>query len=206
MEYEIATGRASLYTHLRIAARRATSSRLPLLLGLFGAGFVAQRVSQGVLDGLYARSGYPVPYYAGQLSFSGRKLSGWYSAMERGGTLETYWQTQFVDFAFIAATALFFTAALLLVARAMPPASAARSKAVALVPLALVAPVADALENLISFVLLSDPAHVNGALAIVYSTVAAVKFAGFAFVYLWLPAGLLTAALLRFRGRCLATS
>ncbi|MBB5868140.1 hypothetical protein F4553_001519 [Allocatelliglobosispora scoriae] len=205
MEYEISTDRLSAYARLRIAARRTTAARLPLLLGLLGVGFVAQRVSQGVLDGFYARSGYPVPYYVGQLSFSGRKLSEWYSAMEQGGTLGIYWQTQFVDFGFIAATALFFTAVLLLVARAMPPGRAARTRAVALVPLALVAPALDVLENLISFVLLGDPAQVNGALAIVYSTVAAVKFAGFAFVYLWTVVGLLAAALLRIRGRSLAT-
>lgn len=206
MEYNSSAGCLSTSARLRIAAHRTTTARLPLLLGLLGVGFIAQRVSQIVLDGFYARSGYPVPYYTGQLSFSGERLSEWYSTMERGGTLGIYWQTQFVDFGFVATTALFFTALLLVVARAMPPESAARSKAVALIPFALAAPALDALENLISFILLSDPAQVNGVLAIAYSTVAAAKFAGFGFVYLWAIVGLLTAAVLRLRARSFAAS
>src|SRR5690348_14502156 len=103
------------------------------------AGFAAQRLTQTILDGFYARSGYPVAYYEGQLSFSAAKLSGWYSSMQRAGTLDVYWQTQFVDFAFIAATGLFFTALLLLVARAFPAGSRGRRLAGRLVPLGLVA-------------------------------------------------------------------
>jgi hypothetical protein len=182
-------------------AERGTAARLPLLLVALAVGFVAQRVSQTILDNFYARSGYPVPYYEGQLSFSAEKLEGWYTAMQRNGTLGVYWQTQFVDFGFIAATALLFTAALLLVARAFPADGKARKVAVALVLLGPVAPLFDVVENLISFVLLADPASVNQPLALLYSSAAALKFAGFAAVYTCTFAGLVTAGTIRLRRR-----
>src|SRR5690348_9050965 len=81
---------------------RVQRAKLPVLAGATVAGFVAQQITQTVLDGFYARSGYPVPYYVGQLSFSAGKLSGWYTTMREAGTLGVYWQTQFMDFAFIA--------------------------------------------------------------------------------------------------------
>ncbi|GHJ47332.1 hypothetical protein Cs7R123_46740 [Catellatospora sp. TT07R-123] len=181
--------------------RRALAARPPVLLGALLLAFATQRISQTILDGFYARSGYPVPYYVGQLSFSGEKLSGWYTTMQRAGTLGVYWQTQFVDFGFIAATALLFTALLLVVARALPAGTRARAIAICVVPFGLVAPAFDALENLLSFALLQDPSSVSQPLALAYSTAAALKFAGFAAVYLWTTAGLITAAVLRLRRR-----
>lgn len=164
-------------------------------------GFAAQRVTQTVLDGFYARSGYPVPYYEGQLSFSADKLAGWYSAMRDGGTLDVYWQTQFVDFAFIAATLLFFTALLSAVARAFPPHTRARRFAHGMIWLGVAAPAFDVLENLLSFLMLPDPDAISPAIALLYSTAAALKFACFIAVYLWTITGLLSAATLRLRTR-----
>ncbi|GAA2703287.1 hypothetical protein [Actinoplanes palleronii] len=170
-------------------------------VSLVTAGFAAQRVTQTVLDGFYARSGYPVPYYTGQLSFSASKLSGWYTGMERDGTLDVYWQTQFVDFAFIAATALFFTALLFAVARAFPAGSGGRTFARRLIWFGLAAPLLDVLENLLSFVMLPDPGAISPVVALLYSSAAALKFACFFAVYLWAAVGLTTAAVVRIRGR-----
>ncbi|MGI5179420.1 hypothetical protein ACQEVZ_24125 [Dactylosporangium sp. CA-152071] len=178
---------------------RVQRAKLPVLAGATVTGFAAQRVTQTVLDGFYARSGYPVPYYVGQLSFSAGKLSGWYTTMRDAGTLGVYWQTQFMDFAFIAATALFFTATLALIARAFPAGSRGRRVATAAVALGLFAPLCDAVENLLSFVMLPDPATVNPVVAVLYSTAAALKFAGFFAVYLWIPAALVAALISRRR-------
>ncbi len=176
--------------------QRAT---LPVLVGATVAGFAAQRVSQAVLDGFYARSGYPVPYYVGQLSFSAEKLSGWYTSMRQAGTLGIYWQTQFVDFAFVAATALLFTAALALVARAFPAGTRGRRIASGAVVLGPLGPLFDVVENLLSFAMLPDPGSINPVVAVLYSTAAAVKFAGFFAVYLWIPAALVAALISRRR-------
>ena len=182
-------------------ADRGTALRLPWLLGALAVGLLAQRVTQTILDTFYARSGYPVPYYEGQLAFSAAKLAGWYTAMQRNGTLGVYWQTQFVDFGFILATGLLFTAVLLLVARAVPAGGTARRLALALVWLGPVVALLDIVENLISFVLLADPTSVSQPLALIYSTVAALKFTGFLAVYTWTFAGLITAAVLRLHRR-----
>jgi hypothetical protein len=181
-------------------ADRGTTLRLTWLLGALAVGLVAQRLTQAILDTFYARSGYPVPYYEGQLAFSAAKLTGWYTAMQRNGTLGVYWHTQFVDFGFILATGLLFTAVLLLVARAVP-AGAARRLALTLVLLGPVVALLDVVENLISFVLLTSPTAVSEPLALIYSTAAALKFAGFLAVYTWAVAGLVTAAVLRLRRR-----
>lgn len=183
------------------SAKRGVAAPLPLLFGALAAGVVAQSVAQTVLDGFYARSGFPVPYYVGQLSFSARKLESWYAEMERGGTLDVYWQTQFVDFGFIAAVALLHTAALLLVARAAPVGTRWRRAATALVLLGPAAPVLDAGENVVSFVMLARPHGVSQLAAVVYSAAAAAKFAGFVAVYVWVPVGLAAAAVLRYRRR-----
>jgi hypothetical protein len=176
--------------------QRAT---LPVLVGATATGFVAQRVSQSILDGFYARSGYPVPYYVGQLSFSADKLSGWYTTMRQAGTLDVYWQTQFIDFAFIAATALLFTAALALVARAFPAGTRGRQVATCMIPLGVFAPLCDVLENLLSFAMLPDPGSVDPVVAVLYSTAASLKFAGFFAVYLWIPGALIAALVSRRR-------
>ena len=147
----------------------------------------------------YARSGYPVPYYTGQLSFSATKLERYFATMQDRGTLDVCVRTQVVDFAFIAATAFLFVSSLLLVARAFAPRHPGRRIVTALVPLALVAPVFDSLENLCSFVMVANPTSISSPLALVYSTMAAIKFAGFAAVYGIAAVGLVDAALSRRR-------
>ena len=99
---------------------RAVALPLPVLITAVVVSVGAVLASQAVLDGFYARSGFPVPYYVGQLSFSAASLQGWYGDMLDRGTLGVYWQTQFVDFGFIAATLLLHVAALVLVARLLP--------------------------------------------------------------------------------------
>ena len=168
---------------------------LPILLIATIASVVLQTVAQAVLNVFYANSGFPVAYYVGQTAFDAAKLEGWYATMQAAGTLDVYWQTQFVDFGFIAATALLHFFALVLVARLLP-AGAWRRFAMALVVVGLLAPAFDVLENLVSFIALANPTDVNPVVAIVYSSFASLKFLGFFAVYLWVPVGLVAAAVL----------
>ena len=182
-------------------ADRALSLRVAVLVVATIASAVLQSiVQQGPLNRLYAASGYPVPYYVGQTSFSADKLEGWYRTMDAAGTLGVYWQTQFVDFTFIIATALLHFWLLVLVAR-MLPAGTWRRVAIAFVTVGFAAPAFDALENLVSFVALANPAEINPVVAIVYSSIAVLKFAGFFAVYLWVAVGVVTAVILRVRAR-----
>ena len=171
---------------------------VPVLIAATIVSAILQAIAQAVLNTFYERSGYPVPYYVGQTSFDAAKLEGWYATMRSAGTLDVYWQTQFVDFAFIAATALLHLALLALVARLLP-AGAWRRTAVALLVVGLLAPAFDVLENLASFVALANPTDISPIVAVVYSSFAALKFLCFFAVYLWVPVALVAALVFRAR-------
>ena len=179
---------------------RTLSLPIAVLVAATLVSALVQTLVQAVLNGFYARSGYPVPYYVGQTSFDASKLEGWYSTMDAAGTLGIYWQTQFVDFGFVAATALLHFALLMLVARLLPE-GAWRRVALGFVVVGLAAPAFDALENLASFVALANPIDISPALAVVYSTFAVLKFAGFFAVYLWVPVAAVAALVIRLRAR-----
>lgn len=180
--------------------RRLLRLRRAPLLALVVVGFVAQRLTQLVLDRSYARSGYPVPYYEGQLAFSADKLEGWYATMQAAGSLDVYRQTQMIDFAFIAATALFFVVLLAALVRSFAEGTSWRRIGVTMIGIGLAAPLFDVVENLISFVMLARPEAIDGWVALLYSTMAAAKFACFALVYAWV-AIVAVAAVVRLGGR-----
>lgn len=186
---------------LRKSLDAALAVRPAVLAAGAALALIAQLGSQQVLNSFYARSGYPVPYYEGQLSFSADRLEGWYGAMQNAGTLDIYWQTQFVDFVFIAMTALHFVTLMLLAIRLHAPGSTGRRVLRMLLPVALIGPVFDALENLVSFVMLRNPDDIHQSVAVVYSSMATIKFVGFALLYTIALAGLVTAAVSRARRR-----
>lgn len=63
--------------------------------------------------------------------------------------------------------------------------------------LSAIAPLADQMENLVSYVMLADPTGFAPRLALVYSGFASLKFAMFVFAYLALSIGLLAAVFQR---------
>jgi len=145
--------------------------------GLLVAGsVVVLGVVNAVLNASYAASGHPVSYAEGQTTFSGSEIKGFYAVMEDGGTLGRYWQTQFIDFGFIAMMIVVGGAVGLLLARLGHPGSvAARLGRLAAVVIPLGAAF-DVVENLISFVMLADPQGFPEWLAVPYSAAAVVKF------------------------------
>lgn len=166
-----------------------------------GASLLFNLAASAWLNTSYAASGYPVPYYVAQLSFSAERLKGWYAAMLQQGTLDLYLRTQHIDFVFIASTLLLHFFTLVLASRAFPAGSRGRRTMVAAAAVSAIAPMADAAENLVSYVMLAQPLGFPSWLALVYSSFSAVKFAFFCFAYLALPLGLLAAATHRARAR-----
>lgn len=152
------------------------------------------------LNAAYAASGFPVPYWQAQLSFDHLKLKGWYATLIEQGSLGLYLQAQYIDFLFIASTLVLHAAALIVAARLHPAASRSREIMLWAALLSASAPVLDALENLVSFVMLADPLSFEPALALVYSSLAAGKFAMFSFAYLAAPIGLVWAFYIALRG------
>lgn len=178
------------------------SNRQLVVLAL--TGLALNLWASGLLNAAYSASKFPVPYWTAQLSFDHEKIKDWYAFLIANRTLDQYVYTQLVDFLFIGSVLILHTSALLAVSRACSEGSKARKYMVLAAALSTIAPLADAVENAISFVMLSDPARFPAMLAIGYSSMAALKFAMFTFAYAALPAGLLAALYLRFvrlRGR-----
>lgn len=151
-------------------------TNLPLALhgGATLVAFGLFQAAKGWLDASYAASGYPVDYATGQLAFSAARIESYYAAMAQGGTLDVYLRTQVIDFSFIASVMLLALLLGTLVARL---GGWARGLGLAASVLGIAGAGFDVLENLLSFVLLSDPDDIAQGWALAYSSAAAVKFA-----------------------------
>lgn len=143
------------------------------------------------LTASYIESRFPVPYYVAQLSFNPEQLKAWYSTLQTMGTFDVYVLTQHIDSLFILSTLLLHCFALVLISRLFAAASKGRKTMVVCALLSAIAPISDQLENLVSYVMLANPANFADELAYIYSSFAAIKFAFFVFAYIVAPLGLI---------------
>ncbi len=121
------------------------------------------------------QSGFPPALIAGQLAFSPDAYRTWYAVLIEKGTLPIYVRTQFVDYLFIVGllVSLFFVH--LMIAKAQP---SLRWHNFALV-MAVLGPViaaSDAIENLVTLTMLSNPTGFAPWLGYLVSTISAVKW------------------------------
>ncbi len=145
------------------------------------------------LNASYISSMFPVPYYEAQLSFDHLKLKAWYAVLISKGTLANYVQTQHIDFIFIVSVLLLHFFALLFVAKLIPSKVKWHRFALMAALLSTIAPLSDALENVLSYLMLLNPLNFSSYLALLYSSFAAIKFAFFVFAYACVIAGLAVA-------------
>jgi hypothetical protein len=143
-----------------------------------------------LLNSAYAASAFPVPYWQAQLSFDHQKIKSWYGFLLSKDTLAGYVHAQNIDFIFIASVLLLHVAVLLSISRLLPPKSTGRRLLVWAALLSVIAPAADAIENGISYIMLANPTSFEPALALAYSSAAALKFAMFTFAYVAAISGL----------------
>lgn len=136
-----------------------------------------------ILNASYAKSKFPVPYFEAQLSFDASKLKAWYAYLVDRGTLGAYVQTQHIDFVFIASVLVLHVLGLLLISRLFAKESRAHRWMVGAALLSALAPLLDALENAVSYVMLANPTGFADGWAWIYSGFAAGKFAMFTFAY-----------------------
>lgn len=132
---------------------------------------------KGKLDAHYAASNHPVDYFTGQTSFSGETIKGYYGHMIEKGSLDIYWQTQLIDFGFILAIACMGFFVCTLIGRLGRPNSFGRRVAVLAGIAVIFGALCDAIENLLSFVLLTNPTDFPNWIALPYSGFASLKFA-----------------------------
>ena len=146
--------------------------------GLLAAGSLAVvAISNSVLDASYRESQHPVGYAEGQTTFSAETIRGYYQTMTEAGTLDIYWRTQFIDFAFIASVILVGLFVPTLIGRFCKASKAAKVLTMLATPAVVVGATFDIAENLVSFVMLANPASFADWLAYLYSGLAAAKFA-----------------------------
>ena len=148
--------------------------------------FAAFRVANIVLDASYARSNFPVPYFEGQTAFDGNLIKSYYQVMIDAGTLNVYWQTQLIDYAFIASLFLFGMVLPLLVRRLYQPQTIPYQIATFVATLIPLGAIFDAIENLVSFVMLAQPQTFPNWIALIYSSLASLKFASIGLGYMLL--------------------
>ena len=151
--------------------------------------FAAFRGSQFILDALYARSQFPVPYATGQTAFDGDIIKGYYEHMIEAGTLNIYWQTQLFDYVFMAGMFAFGMIMPLLVRRIYKEDSWAYRLTTLTAFLIPIGACFDAVENLASFIMLANPTTFPNWIAPIYSSFAVLKFASIGTGYILLLIG-----------------
>ena len=184
-------------THMLNHLSNFVSKQSALKLGIIVLfAFAFNLAASQWLNASYASSKFPVPYFEAQLSFDHLKLKTWYAALTALGTLSIYTQTQHIDFVFIISVLLLHFFALLFAAKLIPASSKWHKLSLIAALASTIAPLADALENLVSYLMLLNPIDFNSYLALIYSSFAAVKFAFFTFAYIALAVSLVAAVTL----------
>ena len=136
-----------------------------------------------ILNESYAESEFPVPYFEAQLSFDAERIKYWYAFLLENETFDIYVQTQHIDFIFILSILLLHASCLLLLGRAFKAQTKGRSILVFCALLSTIAPLADALENGVSYIMLANPSGFPNVLAMIYSSFAVIKFTFFTITY-----------------------
>lgn len=152
--------------------------------------FIICRLTQAWLDGLYVQSQFPVSFFVGQTTFDAAELKSYYAVLVEKGTLAKYLWVQIADYAFMLTVFVSFFALMAAVYLSLPQIHWLKMIAWAMVFIAPMAAVFDALENAVSFLFIANPQEFTGWLVYPYSTFAVIKFVIFVISYLWIIAGI----------------
>ncbi len=146
-------------------------------VALAAAALAVQITVNAALDALYRASQFPVPFAQGQTTFDGALLKSYYATMLDAGTLDIYWATQLFDFVFIAAVIVSGFLAGSVIVRFAGERQPWRGLGLVVRTLIPLGAGFDAIENLISFTMLTQPRTFPEWIALPYSAAATIKFA-----------------------------
>jgi len=170
-----------------------------VVITAFILSLIFNLIATNALNLSYSESSFPVPYYEAQLSFSPEKLKNWYSYLIENNSLDKYLTTQKIDFIFITSVFLLHFTALILISRLYSEKSLTRKLFIYSAFISTLAPIFDTLENLVSFIMLSNPKEFSNYWAYIYSTFSSIKFAAFTFAYIIFIIGVFLAIILFFK-------
>jgi hypothetical protein len=148
-----------------------------------------RQLTQLWLDGLYAQSLFPVPFYVGQTTFDATELKSYYAVLVLQGTLGRFFWVQMADFLFMVTVFTSFFAVMVAIYRSLPAITWLKKLAMMMIVVAPMAALFDAAENGVSFFFMADPAGFADWLVYPYSGFAVIKFAIFILAYLWIVIG-----------------
>ncbi len=163
---------------MRRLASLISSVPMAVHVSLVVAALVVMGVVNVRLRRLYNATGYPVSFAEGQTTFSAATVKEHLAVLVARGTLQDYAAVQRFDYLFIA----WLAAAGVLIGSLVVRLASARTAwfgHVAIIAF-VVGPLFDALENLVSFGMIADPAGFPDHLALVHSTLAVLKFVSLA--------------------------
>ena len=170
------------------------------------AAFAAITTSFVVMEWLqlfYDATGYPVTFMEGQTTFNADTTKAHYAVLIERGTLDDFVGVQLRDFVLITVfiVAMFLAgAASYRVVRSVYQARWIRAIWFAMIWVLPLGGLADAFENSVSFIMLSDPTSFPDWLIYPYSGAAVFKFVMISIGYVWLPLSLML-SLLGFAGK-----
>ncbi|WGO98672.1 hypothetical protein QFX18_01175 [Saccharophagus degradans] len=157
--------------------------------------WVVSQQTMGWLNGLYAASQFPVSFFVGQTTFNAAELKSYYAVLLELGTLDKFIGVQLADYVYMATVLASLFVAMVAVYRILPNITWLKKIGWFMVLLSPAAAGFDALENLISFILLANPLTFSDWLVYPYSSLAVAKFGAYAVTYLWAILALLSCAI-----------
>ncbi len=164
----------------------------PMLWALSIVSFVISKLIQTQwLDKSYAESRFPVPFYEGQTTFDALETKAHFQVLLDHETLDIFWRTQFIDFAYIIATFVFTVAVMAAIYKMLAFNASLQRFAWLMLLLMPFNVIMDVLENLVSFVMLTNPTGFADWLIFPYSSFAVAKFAFYFIGYIWIVVALL---------------
>lgn len=134
----------------------------------FGASYI--------LESLYEKSKFSVPYFEAQTSFDATKIKVWYQELIDYGTMDIYYQTQYFDFVFIATVIAMGFFVWMFFGSILSKSSWFYEKRFYMSIFLPLAGLFDILENMVSFFMLANPTNFNDNLVYFYSGCASLKF------------------------------
>ena len=147
------------------------------------------------LDPLYVQSQFPVSFFVGQTTFNAQELKSYYAVLLERDTLNDYVWVQIADYLFMLTVFISHIALMAAAYRSLPNSTLLKKWGWAMIFIAPMAAGFDALENLVSFVMLANPRDFADWLVLPYSSFASLKFIIFGLSYLWVLAAIVISML-----------
>ncbi len=186
----------SKLTHLKNAIDNNLATWAWWLLAI--SAFILIQKVMGWMEIQYLETLFPATVIEGQTTFSGEKVKGFYAFMSEKGTLDKYLTVQIYDFLLMASMFTWLLCTCIASYRTFPSSNKMKNIAWVLMFILPLAPFFDVLENLVSFVMLSDPENFANWLAYPYSSFAVTKFLLSGLGFVWMTIGLISALVIGF--------